>query len=75
MKAHLKVTQNKSVIGQSEPMRLTIKGLGLGRPGSEVIVANTPSFRGAIKKVMHMVTVEEVDSAPAKATTKTAKKG
>ena len=75
MKAHLKVTQKKSVIGQSEPMRLTLKGLGLGRPGSEVVVANTPSFRGAIKKVMHMVTVEEVDSAPAKAATKTAKKG
>jgi len=23
-------------------------------------VANTPSFRGAIKKVIHLVTVEEV---------------
>jgi large subunit ribosomal protein L30 len=48
------------VIGQEHTMRLTIKGLGLRGPGSEVTVANTPSFRGAIKKVMHLVAVEEV---------------
>ena len=57
----LKVKQIKSLIGQSHPMRDTMKGLGLGRPGSETIVANTPSFRGAIKKVMHLVKVEEVN--------------
>jgi large subunit ribosomal protein L30 len=65
MKAHLKVTQTKSVIGQSHEMRTTIKGLGLRGPGSAVVVANTPSFRGAIKKVIHLVTVEETDTAPA----------
>jgi large subunit ribosomal protein L30 len=42
-------------------MRLTIQGLGLKGPGSSVVVGNTPSFRGAIKKVLHLVTVEEVD--------------
>ena len=61
MKAKLKVRQTRSVIGQAHPMRVTIKGLGLRGPGSEVVVDNTPSFRGAIKKVMHLVTVEEVD--------------
>ena len=61
MKPYLKVIQTRSVIGQAEPMRLTIKGLGLSRPGSMVVVKNTPSFRGAVKKVMHLVTVEEVD--------------
>ena len=61
MKAKLFVRQTKSVIGQTETMRLTIKGLGLRGPGSEVTVANTPSFRGAVKKVMHLVQVEEVD--------------
>ncbi len=60
MKKQLKVKQVKSTIGQSEPMRLTIKGLGLRGPGSEVTVANTPSFRGAIKKVIHLIKVEEV---------------
>jgi large subunit ribosomal protein L30 len=43
-------------------MRVTIRGLGLSGPGTSVVVANTPSFRGAIKKVMHLVTVEEMDN-------------
>ena len=42
-------------------MRVTILGLGLKGPGTSVVVGNTPSFRGAIKKVMHLVRVEEVD--------------
>ncbi len=43
-------------------MRVTIRGLGLSGPGSSVVVANTPSFRGAIKKVMHLISVEEIDN-------------
>jgi large subunit ribosomal protein L30 len=70
MKAHLKVTQKKSTIGQSEGFRLTLKGLGLRGPGSTVFVANTPSFRGAVKKVMHLIAIEEVDAAPAKPSAK-----
>jgi len=61
MKAKLKVTQMRSTIGQDHGMRETIRGLGLGRPGRTVVVDNTPSFRGAIKKVLHLVSVEEVD--------------
>ncbi len=61
MKKHLKVVQTKSTIGQQNSMRLTLKGLGLRGPGSTVVVGNTPSFRGAIKKVLHLVSVEEVD--------------
>jgi len=60
MKAQLRVTQTRSHIGQRDAMRLTMRGLGLSGPGSSVVVANTPSFRGAIKKVMHLVSVEEV---------------
>jgi large subunit ribosomal protein L30 len=61
MKAKLRVTQTKSTIGQQNAMRVTIPGLGLKGPGTSVVVGNTPSFRGAIKKVMHLVRVEEVD--------------
>ncbi len=56
----LKVTQKRSVITEPPAMRAVLKGLGLGRIGRSVIVANTPSFRGMIKKVMHLVQVEEV---------------
>lgn len=62
MKAKLKVKQIRSTIGVNHRMRLNLKGLGLGRIGKEVVVANTPSFRGAIKRVLHLVTVEEVDN-------------
>ena len=60
MKAKLRVTQTKSMIGVTERFRPNLKGLGLGRIGKTVEVANTPSFRGAIKKVLHLVKVEEI---------------
>jgi large subunit ribosomal protein L30 len=56
----LRVRQTRSVIGIPEPQRLVVKGLGLRGPGSEVTVDNTPSFRGMVKKVLHLITVEEV---------------
>jgi large subunit ribosomal protein L30 len=75
----LHVVQTRSVIGQADSMRVTIRGLGLSGPGTHVTVDNTPSFRGAIKKVMHLVTVEEVAAgaapAAAKAAAKTEKAG
>lgn len=37
--------------------RATIKGLGLKRIGHEVTLENTPSVRGMIKSVIHMVDV------------------
>jgi large subunit ribosomal protein L30 len=61
MKAKLRITQTKSTIGQQHAMRVTVKGLGLKGPGTSVVVSNTPSFRGAVKKVLHLVRVEEVD--------------
>jgi large subunit ribosomal protein L30 len=61
MKPKLRVTQTRSTIGQQHAMRATIQGLGLKGPGSSIVVGNTPSFRGAIKKVMHLVRVEEID--------------
>jgi large subunit ribosomal protein L30 len=56
----LAVRQRVSVIGRPHPQRRVIEGLGLRGPGSSVVVDNTPSFRGMIKKVLHLVTVEEV---------------
>ena len=56
----LKVTQVRSGIGRMEKQRRVLKGLGLRGPHSEVVVDNTPSFRGMVKKVLHLVKVEEV---------------
>jgi large subunit ribosomal protein L30 len=62
MNPRLEVRQVRSEIGRSHPQRRVLKGLGLRGPGSRVVVANTPSFRGMIKKVMHLVEVEEFKS-------------
>lgn len=59
MTTRLKVRQRQSVIGRPEPQRRILKGLGLRGPGSSVTVDNTPSFRGMIKKVLHLVEVQE----------------
>ncbi len=61
MKPFLHVKQTVSTIARPEATRKVIKGLGLRGPGSEVTVANTPSFRGMVKKVLHLVQVQEVE--------------
>jgi large subunit ribosomal protein L30 len=60
--AELVVRQVRSAIGTPHTQRAVLKGLGLRGVGSEVRVGNTPSFRGMIKKVLHLVTVQEGDS-------------
>jgi len=60
MTRKLKVTQLRSATGRPDTQRRTLAGLGLRGPHSEVVVDNTPSFRGAVKKVLHLVQVEEV---------------
>jgi len=60
-KAKLRVVQTRSFAAKKPGHVATLRGLGLRGPNSEVVVANTPSFRGMIKKVLHLVTVEEID--------------
>jgi large subunit ribosomal protein L30 len=62
MKPKLKVVQVRSGIGRPEQQNKILKGLGLTGPNTEVVVDNTPSFRGMVKKVLHLVTVEEADA-------------
>jgi large subunit ribosomal protein L30 len=62
MKPKLKVVQIRSGIGRPEKHNLVLKGLGLRGPNTAVVVDNTPSFRGMVKKVLHLVTVEECDA-------------
>jgi large subunit ribosomal protein L30 len=59
--ARLKVTQQKSKIGGTHSQRESLRSLGLKRVGDVVIREDKPEFRGMIKTVRHLVTVEEVD--------------
>ncbi len=56
----IKVIQTKSVIDRSEDQKRTIEALGLGRPNWEIVHNDTPQIRGMIKKVIHLVKVEEL---------------
>lgn len=58
----LRVRQTRGVAGKPWPQRLVLKGLGLNGPGSQVIVDNARAMRGMIRKVIHLVEVEEVQS-------------
>ena len=60
--AQLKVTQKKSKIGGTQQQRSSLRSLGLHRIGDVVVKEDRPEFRGMIKSVRHLVTVEEVAS-------------
>jgi large subunit ribosomal protein L30 len=57
----LKVTQTKSVIGALESHKRTVRALGLKRIRDSQVHRNTLQIRGMIRKVSHLVDVEEVD--------------
>lgn len=60
MAKKIRITQTRSIIDQIEPQKRTIKALGLGRPNYSVVKVDTPQVRGMIRKVVHLVKVEEV---------------
>lgn len=56
----VRITQSKSIIGQQNRQKLTVKALGLGKINSSVEVELTPQIKGMINKVQHIVTVSEL---------------
>jgi large subunit ribosomal protein L30 len=61
MAIKLKVTQLKSGVGRSKQQNLTLDGLGLRGPHKSVVLEDTNSIRGMIRKVAHLVRVESAD--------------
>ena len=57
----LKVTQTASPIGRRKDQRQTLIGLGLNRIGRTRILEDTPAVRGMVKKVRHLIRVDEQD--------------
>jgi large subunit ribosomal protein L30 len=56
----LKVTQTRSAIGQNPRNRGTLRALGLGRIGRSAEHAESPQLTGMLRKVRHLVQIEEV---------------
>ena len=58
----LEITQKRSAIGRSQKQRDTITALGFKRLYQTVVHEDTPQIRGMIKKVTHLLDVQEVEA-------------
>ena len=56
----IKIIQTRSIIDRPKIQKRTIEALGLGRPNWERVHNDTPQIRGMIRKVTHLVRVEEI---------------
>jgi large subunit ribosomal protein L30 len=56
----LRVTLLKSIHGQLESIRASVRGLGLRKPHQTVEVAGTPENRGMINAAVHLLKVEKI---------------
>jgi large subunit ribosomal protein L30 len=59
MAGEIKVTLKKSGIGRNEYFTRVLKGLRLTRLNKTVVLPDTPEIRGMVRKVAHMVSVED----------------
>ena len=59
----LKITWVKGFIGRPGSQRRIIRSLGLRRLHHSVVHADTPTIRGMINKVSHMLTIQKVEGS------------
>ena len=57
--AQIKITLTRSLIGYPQDQRMTVRALGLTKIRTYFIKEDTPTIRGMIHKVEHLVKVEE----------------
>ena len=57
--AKVRITQVRSQIGESRRHRGTLRALGLGKIGRTVEHAESPQLAGMLRKVRHLVRVED----------------
>ena len=57
-KQKVRVTQTRSAIGRLSDQRKTLVGLGLNKIGRTRELEDTPSVRGMINKVKHLIRIE-----------------
>ena len=56
--AKIKITQTGSPIGRKPGQKDTLKALGLNKMGRSNVVEDTPSIRGMVDKIAHMLKIE-----------------
>ena len=58
----LKITLTKGLVAKKETQTKVVRALGLGKQNSSVIRADSPTIRGMINKVHHLVKVEPIEN-------------
>ena len=53
------VKLKKSTIRCTDKVKATVRGLGLRKTGTSKTLENTPAVRGMIKKVIHLLDIQE----------------
>jgi large subunit ribosomal protein L30 len=61
MALKLKITLVRSAIDRPQTQKDTVRGLGLRRLHQSVVREDTPSIRGMVRKIQHLVTVAPAD--------------
>ncbi|SDP11373.1 LSU ribosomal protein L30P [Actinopolyspora xinjiangensis] len=57
----LKITQTRGLVGTKPNQRAAMRTLGLRKIGQAVVRPNSPTVRGQVDTVGHLVSVEEVE--------------
>ena len=55
------IVQRRSAIGRARDQKGTIEALGIKRLNHRVVHEDSPQIRGMIRKVGHLLEVEEID--------------
>jgi large subunit ribosomal protein L30 len=61
----VRITQTRSVIGQTQKHRGTLRSLGLGRIGKSAEQTVSPELEGKLRHVAHLVSVTPLDGKDA----------
>ena len=57
----LKITLNAGLVGTTEKQRRVVRALGLGKFGSCAFHADSPTIRGMIARISHLLRVTEAE--------------
>jgi len=69
----LKLTWTKSCIGRPQGQRRVIESLGLKRLNHTVTLGDTPTIRGMVNKVQHLLAIEQIEETKKPARRRTRK--
>ncbi len=61
MASKIKVRQVRSAIGRQEKQKRTLRALGIHRMHQTIVVEDNPCMRGMVKKVEHLLEIEELN--------------